>query len=234
MTQLEWLFEPKPHESLAILHRTGDLALVLPEVEALYGVPQSPEHHPEIDTGIHTEMCLQVAEELQLSHAARFAVLVHDLGKALTPKNEWPRHLGHERGGLKPVEAVCERLAVPPYYEKLALLVCEHHLMMHRILEVRATTVVQFLADTGMEQDPTLLSDFVGACEADKRGRLGHMHRGYRQGLFLREARRALEPLPMLPGTTPQDIDREVQERHNARLGAVRPLMHKYMESAGA
>lgn len=232
MEKLSWLFEPKPHEALAALYRSGDLAQMLPEVHALYGVPQVAEHHPEIDTGVHIEMCLQVAEDLELSPAAKFAVLVHDLGKALTPRSEWPRHFEHERRGVPPVEAICERLAVPPAFERLALLVCEHHLMMHRILEARATTVVQFLADTGMERDATLLADFTGACEADKRGRLGLMHKVYRQGAFLRDARRAIEGLPLPAGTSPQDIDPAIQKRHRERLDVVRPLMHKYLPSA--
>jgi tRNA nucleotidyltransferase (CCA-adding enzyme) len=233
MKQLTWLFEPEPHKALAILRASGELARILPEVDALYGVPQVAVYHPEVDTGIHIEMCLQVAEELQLSPAARFAVLMHDLGKALTPKEELPKHVDHEHRGIKPVERVCERLGAPLAFEKLALLVCERHLQCHIILQARSRTVVQFLNETGMEYDAALLADFTGACEADARGRGGAlMAKQYKQRLFLLEARRALEPLPMPAGTTPESEVREVQDRHRARLNEIRSLMHKYVEPA--
>ena len=233
MTKMNWLYEPKPHEALAALQKSGELVNFLPEVSALYGVPQSAEYHPEVDTGIHIEMCLEIAERMELSPAARFAVLVHDLGKAKTPKKDWPKHHDHERSGLRPVNAVCERLWISKYTTELALLVCEHHLTSHRSLEMRATSVVQFMSNTGLEFNPTLLNDFVGACEADKRGRLGSFDKDYRQGQFLREVRQTLEALPMPVGTTAQTVSVEAAEAHNARLRAVRPLMHKYLESAG-
>lgn len=233
MKHLTWLFEPAPHRALAALHASGELARVLPEVEALYGVPQVALYHPEIDTGIHIEMCLQVAEEMQLSPAARFAVLVHDLGKALSPKKELPKHVDHERRGILPVERVCERLGAPLAFEKLALLVCERHLQCHIVLQARSRTVVQFLNETGMEFDAALLGDFTGACEADARGRGGAlMARPYRQRQFLLEARRAIEPLPMPAGTTSLCETLQAQDRHRDRLNAIRPLMHKYVELA--
>lgn len=233
MSNLNWLYEPNPHLAMAALQKSGALAEFLPEVSALYGVPQSPEYHPEVDTGIHIEMCLEVADRMQLSPAAKFAVLVHDLGKAHTPVDLLPKHHMHEKNGLTPVQAVCDRLWISRYTTDLALLVCEHHLSSHRILEARATTVVQFVFDTGLEFNPTLLADFVASCEADKRGRLGMHDKEYLQGKLLREVCSILQAHPLPTGITAQSGTTESQAFHRARIGAVRPLMHKYLQAAG-
>jgi tRNA nucleotidyltransferase (CCA-adding enzyme) len=208
-----------PGELLICWQASGKLALWLPEVDGLFGVPQRPEHHPEVDTGIHVAMCLEMAHRLDASLPARFAVLMHDLGKALTPTCELPKHIDHERRGLAPVTAVCLRFAVPAYWHKLALLVCEYHLHAHRALEMRPKSIVRMLSETGLETDPTLLEDFILACEADKRGRLGRTEHDYPQGRYVRLAAKALQDLPTAPGELLPDRAR--QERHRARIEAV-------------
>ncbi len=216
----ELLASPEPGKLLQRWHAEGKLAPSMPEVDALFGVPQRAEHHPEVDTGVHTAMCLDMAHRLSASPAARFAVLVHDLGKALTPKDELPMHVDHEKRGLPPVKALCDRFAVPQDWRKLALLVCEYHLHAHRAFEMRSKSMLKLLNETGLEFDLALLEDFVTACEADKRGRLGKTEAAYPQGAYMRQAGLALQGIPMAPGTP--ILDRETQDLHGARLFAVR------------
>ena len=217
---LELLKSATPGELLSSWHASGKLASFLPEVALLSGVEQRAEHHPEIDTLVHVSMCLDMAHRLNASPAARFAVLLHDLGKGLTPTDELPMHVDHEKRGLAPVTAVCDRLGVPEYWRKLALIVCEYHLHAHRALELRSKSMLKLLNETGLELDLATLEDFVVACEADKRGRLGKSDKHYPQGQYIRKAAQALQGLPMAPGTP--ILDRETQERHRIRLEAVR------------
>ena len=121
------LGEARPDVYFATLRACGALGTVFPEIERLFGVPQSPQHHPEIDTGIHVLLCLQLAARLELAPIARFALLTHDLGKALTPAAKWPSHIGHEALGADAVRALCARLRVPVKWRELALLACLHH-----------------------------------------------------------------------------------------------------------
>lgn len=217
-TAFDWLWSLGAGRALSQLRKSGQLALLLPEVNALYGVEQNPEHHPEICTGIHIEMCLSMAEQLQASRAAKFAVLLHDLGKALTPKGELPRHIAHESRGIAPVRAVCARLGASDYLEQLSVVMCEHHLNVHRSLEHRSSSVLSLIAETGMERDDIFAEDLLIACEADKRGRLGKEGRPYDQGQFLR---RVLEGLKRTPPLVKADT-RQWHERHSERLGVVR------------
>ena len=161
-----WLF-------ISVLRDCGALARVFPEIDALFGVPQPEQHHPEIDTGIHTLMVLEQAARLSPAPEVRFAALVHDLGKAATPKNEWPKHHGHERLGLPLVARVCERLRVPKNFRKLAMLVCEYHLHAHRVAELKPETVVRMFNTIDAFRTPDRFDQFILACEADMRGRKG-------------------------------------------------------------
>lgn len=217
---LELLESPSPGKLLISWHDSGKLALLLPEVDSNFGIPQRPEHHPEVDTGIHVAMCLDIAHRLKASTAARFAVLLHDVGKSLTLTNELPMHVDHENRGLRPVADVCARLAVPENWRTLALLVCEYHLHAHRAFEMRSKSMLRLLSQTGLERDQALLDDFVVACEADKRGRLGKTENDYPQGRYMRKAAQALQGLWMQPESVISD--RATQELHGARLRAVR------------
>jgi tRNA nucleotidyltransferase (CCA-adding enzyme) len=117
--------------------------VLFPEIDQLFGVPQRAEYHPEIDTGTHLLMCLQVAARDQLSPQIRFAVLMHDLGKGITPAHILPRHVGHEQAGVPLVKAFCTRYKVPKEYQQLAELVCEYHLECHRVVELQAKTLME-------------------------------------------------------------------------------------------
>ena len=156
------------------LRACGALTKVLPEVDALFGVPQVEKYHPEVDTGIHTLMSLQAVEKLTRDPMVKFAVLVHDLGKACTPRAEWPRHLRHEQRGLKPIKALCHRLNVPKAYREFSLKVCKHHLLGHRIHELRPNTVLKLLEALDGIRNPDRVRQFALCCLADMRGRTGH------------------------------------------------------------
>jgi tRNA nucleotidyltransferase (CCA-adding enzyme) len=194
------LAEPAPSAFVRSLYECGALAIVFPEVDALYGVPQSPQHHPEVDCGLHLELVLDQAAQLAPGDdLAGFCAFTHDLGKALTPAHELPRHIGHEHRGLAPVAALCERLKVPVEHAQLAALTCRHHLDAHRALELKPTTVLALLEAFDVLRRPQRLDPFLVACTADKRGRLGHADDAYPQADFLRAARAAARAITAQP-----------------------------------
>ncbi|TDG11626.1 multifunctional CCA addition/repair protein [Seongchinamella unica] len=183
------LGERHPEVFIEVLRSCSALEALLPEVEALFGVPQTAKHHPEIDSGIHTLMVVQQAVRLSEQKDVRFAALLHDLGKGVTPKAEWPRHIAHEKRGLKLVKQVCQRLKAPNQYRDLALKVCEYHLLCHTARELRGQTVLKLLQNTDALRRPDRFEAFLLACEADARGRLGSEEKDYPQADYLREAR---------------------------------------------
>ena len=163
-----------PSAFLRTLHDCGALAVVLPEVEALYGVPQRAEYHPEVDTGVHVELVCDMAARLAPGDALiGFAALTHDLGKALTPAEVLPKHIGHESAGVAPLRALCERLKVPLAHRQLATMSCREHLNIHRLFELRAKTVHDLLARCDGFRQPARIAQLGLVCEADKRGRAG-------------------------------------------------------------
>ncbi|MGE0207643.1 MAG: multifunctional CCA addition/repair protein [Lysobacteraceae bacterium] len=174
------LAEPSPSAFLRTLRACGALARVLPEVDALYGVPQHAAHHPEVDAGVHTEMACDAAARLAPGDAlVGFCVLVHDLGKALTPARELPSHRAHERAGLAPLKALCDRLKVPTEHAALARIVCREHLNVHRFDELKPATVHDLIARCDGFRKPARIGLLALACEADKRGRRGRETRDY-------------------------------------------------------
>lgn len=213
------LLDTSPGRLLADWHESGRLREVAPEVDVLFGIPQTATHHPEVDTGVHIGLCLDAAVRLNASDAVKFAVLTHDLGKALTRQSQWPQHIAHEKLGLVPLRTMCARLQVPAYWEKLALLVCEYHLHAHRLFEMNPSSVARLLVSTGMEQDQCLLNDFAIACEADARGRLGKQDRDYPQSLYLRQVGEQLQRVPAVDPAV-RSIQ-EQQMRHRERLAVV-------------
>jgi len=184
------LGERDPDVFVQVLRDCGALAALLPELEALFGVPQAAAHHPEIDTGVHTLMALQQAAALTPATDVRFAVLIHDLGKGLTPAAEWPRHIAHEHRGRTLVAQVCDRLKAPGQHRELALIVCEYHTHCHRALALRGKTLLKLLRATDALRRPERFEAFLLACEADARGRLGLEQRDYPQADYLRRALR--------------------------------------------
>jgi len=178
-------------EFFRVLRDCGALRVTYPEIDALFGVPQPPEWHPEIDTGVHTLMVLDQAAALSPEPEVRFAALVHDLGKALTPPEQWPGHHGHEMRSVALIEALAERLRLPAAYRELAVLVAREHGIAHRALGLRPATVVEFLERTDAFRRPARFVQALLAFEADARGRTGLETRPYPQAAWLRAARDA-------------------------------------------
>lgn len=182
------LTEDRADVYFEVLRDCGALQVIMPEVNALFGIPQRPEYHPEVDTGIHTLMTLQRACEAQYSDRVRFATVMHDLGKALTPVDLLPRHADHEARGVEPIKNLCKRLKVPSQYQQLAELVCREHLLCHRVMELRPGTIWRLLQRLDVLRRPERVEEFIQACECDARGRLGLEKRPYEQADFMREA----------------------------------------------
>lgn len=186
----------QPSAFLRTLRDCGALAAVLPEVDALYGVPQRPDYHPEVDTGVHIELVCDMAASLAPGDdEVGFAALVHDLGKALTPADELPKHIRHEQRGVAPVRALCERLRVPAAHRELGVLACREHLLVHRLAGLRDQTVHDLLARCDGFRRPERLRRLATVCEADKRGRAGLDEAPYPQAaelLRLRDAAAAI------------------------------------------
>jgi tRNA nucleotidyltransferase (CCA-adding enzyme) len=173
----------QPSAFLRTLHDTGALAQVLPEVDALYGVPQRAQFHPEIDTGVHQELVCDMAARLAPGDdLIGFAALTHDLGKALTPAELLPRHIGHEQAGLGPLQALCQRLKVPVEHRELAMMACREHLNVHRLAELRDATVHDLLARCDGFRKPARIAQLALVCECDRRGRAGSAEDDYPQG----------------------------------------------------
>lgn len=175
------LGEATPQRFFEVLRDCGALARLFPEIDALFGVPQPPKHHPEIDTGVHTMLVLAQAARLSAEARVRFAALMHDVGKGTTPPAQWPRHLGHERRGVAMVSEFCQRWRVPNEHRDLALLVARYHLYCHRALELRARTLLKVFEALDLFRRPERLAPFLLACEADHRGRPGFEDEPYPQ-----------------------------------------------------
>ena len=168
------LGEATPSRFFEVLRRCGALARILPELDALFGVPQPKHHHPEEDTGVHVLLVLDQAARLTPDTRVRFAALVHDLGKGTTPEAEWPTHHAHEERGVALVEGLCERLRCPREYRDLAKVVARLHGLYHRADELRPETLLKTLEQLDAFRRPERLEQYLLAAEADSRGRPGH------------------------------------------------------------
>ncbi len=187
------LGERSPSRFIEVLRDCGALARILPELDCLFGVPQPEEHHPEIDTGIHTLMVLQQACRLSDDKDVRFAALMHDLGKGTTPREEWPRHIEHEARGADIVLDVCKRLRIPNDYRDLAERTARFHLHYHRALELKPSTLVKTLEQLDAFRKPERFEKFLIASEADARGRPGYENKLFKQGDYFRQAFKAAQ-----------------------------------------
>lgn len=186
----EWqksLSTSEPQVFLEILKQCGALAVILPEINRLFGVPQPERWHPEIDTGIHTLMVAKQATLLSPNLAVRFAAQVHDLGKGVTPESEWPSHKMHCHTGIKLIKQLCQRLTVPNEYRDLALLVCQHHSNIHRTLELKASTALKLLNQIDAWRKPQRFEQILLCCQADHQGRLGLELMPYPQAKQMRD-----------------------------------------------
>lgn len=176
------LMEPQPSRMFEILRDCGALAVVLPEVHALWGVPQPAEHHPEIDTGVHLGLVLDAAARAHAPLEVRFACLMHDLGKGTTPAAQWPRHMGHEMRSVKLLRNICQRLRVPQACAELAEVVAREHGNIHRSASLNAAATLRLLERCDAFRKPQRMAQIVQACECDARGRLGREQDAYTQG----------------------------------------------------
>lgn len=193
------LAEPNPEIFIQVLRDCHALEKIFPEINALFGVPQTAVHHPEVDTGIHTLMSLQQAVKLTINTCIRFATLVHDLGKGTTPEEEWPRHIAHEERSLPLVKQLCERIAAPRDYKELALMVAQWHTHCHRAMELKPSTVLKVLQSNDAFRRPERFHQFLVCCEADARGRTGFEERDYPQADFFRRALSAAQQIDLAP-----------------------------------
>jgi len=222
------LREPKASTFFEVLRACGALKVIYPELDALFGVPQPAEWHPEIDTGVHTLMVLDQAAALSAEPRVRFAALVHDLGKGTTPRSAWPGHRGHEERGVALIEALAARLKVPADYRELAVIVARYHGNVHRAFELRPRTLLEFMERADAFRRAERFAQALLACEADARGRTGLETRPYPQRdyvLAARDAAAAIKPsaddLAAHPG--PQ-IAALIHERRLHAIAAVAQL----------
>lgn len=185
------LGETRPDVFFQTLRDCGALAVVFPEIDALYGVPQPPKWHPEVDTGIHVMLAIRYAARVGAPTSVRFAVLMHDLGKAITPKDQWPSHRGHEEAGVPLVEALCARLRVPNGFRELAVLGARHHAVIHRAGELRPGTMLKLFETTDAFRRPERFTELLQVCESDARGRTGLEDQPYPQAEYLQRGRDA-------------------------------------------
>jgi tRNA nucleotidyltransferase (CCA-adding enzyme) len=187
------LMEKNPSRFIHTLRDCGALKKIMPEVDALFGVPQPPQYHPEIDCGIHTMMVLDDAAQHDFVLEVRFAALMHDLGKGNTPKDILPRHIGHEARSVDLLRVLCERLRVPGECRDLGLLVARYHGDVHRAKELRPDTIVRLFQNCDAWRKPQRFAQILEACASDARGRTGHEHDDYPQAHFLQRVLQAAQ-----------------------------------------
>ncbi|UPQ88399.1 multifunctional CCA addition/repair protein [Vibrio sinaloensis] len=222
----EWhksLSTRNPQIFLDVLKQCDALKIVLPEIDALFGVPQPEKWHPEVDTGVHTLLVAKQAALLSDSLPVRFASQVHDLGKGITPESEWPSHKLHCHTGLKLIKKLCERIRVPNEFKELALMVCEQHSNIHRAAELRPETKLKVLNKFDVWRKPDRLEDILLCCMADSRGRTGYGQIEYPQKVLFEQAYRAALSVNVQDiikdGYTGADIRAEMEKR---RVEAIR------------
>ena len=220
------LGETRPEVFFETLRACGALAVIFPEIEALFGVPQPPRWHPEIDTGVHAMLALRYAADSGAAGPVRFAAVVHDLGKALTPRDRWPSHHGHEDAGVPLIDALCDRLKVPTAYRELAVLAARQHTLVHRALELKPETVLKLLDASDAFRRPERFAQLLRACEADARGRTGREAEPYPQAEYLKSAFAAAAAVALTEqerqGLTGPAIGAELRKRRLAAVTAVK------------
>jgi tRNA nucleotidyltransferase (CCA-adding enzyme) len=220
------LAEAQPQVFFESLRECGALAVIFPEIDALFGVPQPARWHPEIDTGVHVMLALRCAATLAASAPVRFAVLTHDLGKARTPREHWPSHHGHEELGVPVIESLCERLRVPNAHRELAILAARYHTHVHRARELKPATVLTLLERSDAFRRPERFAELLLACEADARGRTGKEHDPYPQAAYLAAAQAAAATVTLpeaeRAGLKGREIGEELTRRRLAAISRVR------------
>lgn len=221
-----------PQVFFEVLRQTQSLAILFPEIDALFGIPQPEKWHPEIDTGIHTLMVLEQAANLTPDRAIRFAALVHDLGKALSPKEHLPKHHGHGQKGLALIRALCERIRVPNEYRDLALLVSDQHQNIHQAFELKPQTIIKIFDKADLWRKPQRLAQLLIACEADIKGRTGFEQSDYPQAEYLKDCFDAAVNVAIKPiidaGFKGAEIKTELQRQ---RIEILTEYKNKHLEN---
>jgi tRNA nucleotidyltransferase (CCA-adding enzyme) len=226
------LMEQKPSRMLEVLRDCGALARIMPELDALWGVPQPPLHHPEVDTGAHMLLVIDCAAERGFDLPVRFAALMHDLGKGATPSESWPSHHGHEGAGTKLVAELCKRLRVPNDCRDLALMAAREHGNVHRALELRPNTMVTLFERCDAFRKPDRFAQMLLAAECDYRGRgdAGHemRTRPYPQAPHLLRALDAARAVDAgaVAARYADDKAKIPEAIHAARVSAVKAALH--------
>ena len=203
------LMSEKPSRMFEVLRECGALKVLLPELDRLWGVPQRPEYHPELDTGVHMMLVMDMAARLNMPLPVRVACLMHDLGKGTTPADVLPRHLGHEGRSVKLLQKVCERLRVPTDCKDLAEVVAREHGNIHRSADLNAEAVVRLLERCDAIRQPERFAQVLQACECDARGRLGFAEASYPQAARLLQAQKAalsVETAPIAQAAAAQGL----------------------------
>ncbi|MGO9994165.1 MAG: multifunctional CCA addition/repair protein [Steroidobacteraceae bacterium] len=219
------LREPSASTFFKVLRECGALKPIYPEIDALFGVPQPPKWHPEIDTGTHTLLALDQAVAISADTRVRFAALVHDLGKGVTPRSEWPSHRGHEERSVALIEALCARLRLPSDYRELAVLVARYHGLVHRAFELRPKTLLEFMERADAFRRPERFAQVLLACEADARGRTGMENNPYPQRGYVGAARDAAAATKPSPDDIAAHSGAKIAERlHERRVRAIAEL----------
>ncbi len=222
------LMEANPSRLFETLRDCGALARVLPEVDALFGVPQTAAHHPEVDTFVHVMMVIDYAARQHYALDVRFAALTHDLGKGTTPRDEWPRHIAHEERSVGLVEKLCERLRVPAECRDLALVMAKQHGNIHRAAELRPATIVQILQSADAFRKPERFARLLQACESDSRGRLGFNERPYPQAERMAAALKAAAAVDSGAIAKQHSEPTRIKDAiHQARVAGVRAALHE-------
>jgi len=229
------LMEARPSRMFDVLRACGALARILPELDVLWGVPQPEKYHPEIDTGVHVMMVIDIAAKENYPLPVRFAALMHDLGKGMTPVGEWPSHHGHEGGGVSLVEQVCQRLRVPSDARDLALMTAREHGNVGRAFELRAATIVTLLGRCDAFRKPQRFIDMLRATECDYRGRTGYGERLFPQRNYLMAALTAAQSVNagVIAGMFAQQPQRIPEAIHSARTAAVDVVVQAQRNKAG-
>lgn len=217
------LGESWPRRFFEVLRDCDALAVLFPEIDRLFGVPQPEQYHPEVDTGLHTLMVLEQSVRLSAEACVRFAALTHDLGKGTTPHARWPSHIHHEKRGVKLIQQLCDRLKAPNPFRELAIIVAREHGRAHRALELRPDTLLKLFEAVDAFRRPQRFEQFLLACEADARGRTGLEDLPYPQAEVLRQSLRAANTVRIsesdIQGLGGEQIAQQLRQR---RIQAIR------------
>lgn len=222
------LNEADPTQFFLVLRSCGALQRLWPALDKLWGIPQPAQHHPEIDTGIHVMMALKIATQISSDKSVRFAVVCHDLGKGVTPPEQWPSHRGHEEEGVPLIKEFCVRYRVPNDYRDLAVMVSRFHLHCHKVFELRSNTLLTTLEKLDAFRQPDRFEKFLLACTADARGRLNRETAEYPQANRMRQAYQIAKAVDVKPWVESGLQGEALGARlHQARVRAIDNHLHQ-------